>query len=117
MPVTKTYNDAALDYDDNTVSYDGVAAQEVFFKLFVAGDEFSAAEIDQFLMNQMVMTFANAAERDSSLVGKLQKGMVAYLSGTREISVYDEITWKRLAFDSDIANADISSIQKRIYMR
>lgn len=117
MPVTKTYNDASLTYDDIATSYEGVGAQEVFFKIFIAGDEFTAAEIDQFLMNQMVMTFANSSERDSALTGNLEKGMVAYLSGPREIAVYDEISWQRLAFDADISNADVSSIQKRIYMR
>lgn len=63
------------------------------FKDFAAGDVLTAADVDNYLMRQTVMTFADASARDSALSGVLDEGMVAYLEDTNRFTYYDGSTW------------------------
>lgn len=69
------------------------------FREFVTGEVLTAANVDDFLMKQSVMKFADAAARDSALgtaVGggnALREGMVAYLDDTNDVLKYDGSAW------------------------
>ena len=46
------------------------------YKLFVTGDVLTAAQVNDYLMLQTVMVFANSAARTSALSGVLAEGLV-----------------------------------------
>ena len=63
------------------------------YKDFEAGNVLAAADVDGYLMRQTVMTFADAAARDTALAAVLDEGMVAYLEDTDLITVYNGSAW------------------------
>ena len=48
-------------------------------KVFDAGEVLSATDVNEFLMNQMVMTFAGTAARGSAIPTPVE-GMLTYLN-------------------------------------
>lgn len=75
------------------------------YKLFVAGDILTAAQVNTYLNEQSVMRFANAAARTSALTSVLAEGMVSYLDDTNSVEVYNGSAWTAIsgtpAFDND----------------
>jgi hypothetical protein len=69
------------------------------YREFQTGEVLTAANVNDFLMDQSVMKFADAAARDTALgtaVGgsnALREGMVAYLDSTDEVQFYDGSAW------------------------
>jgi hypothetical protein len=60
------------------------------FKDFSAGDILTAADVDNFLMRQTVMVFADSTARASALgTAILTEGMVTYLTNFNVLEVYD----------------------------
>jgi hypothetical protein len=55
------------------------------------GDTLTAAEVNGFLMDQMVMVFAGTAERGSAIPSP-SAGMVSYSTATGFV-VYDGTAW------------------------
>lgn len=75
------------------------------YKLFVAGDILTAAQVNTYLNEQSVMRFANAAARTSALTSVLAEGMVSYLDDTNSVEVYNGSAWTAISgavvFDDD----------------
>jgi hypothetical protein len=69
------------------------------FREFAAGEPLTATNVDDFLMKQSVMKFADGAARDAALGtavasgNALREGMVAYLDDTDEVIKYDGTDW------------------------
>jgi hypothetical protein len=63
------------------------------FNDFTAGQVLTAAQVDDYLMRQMVMRFADSAARTTALSGVLIEGMVSYLKDTNAVEVYDGSSW------------------------
>jgi hypothetical protein len=63
------------------------------YKLFATGDVLTAAQVNTFLMEQVVMRFADSAARTTALSGVLAEGMVSYLQDTNSLEVYDGSGW------------------------
>lgn len=63
------------------------------FKDFASGAILTAGDVDNYLMRQTVMTFADASARDTALSAVLDEGMVAYLEDTDTVTVYDGSAW------------------------
>lgn len=63
------------------------------FKDFAPGDILTAADVDDYLMRQAVMRFADASARTSALSGVLVEGMMSYLKDTDTVEVYDGSAW------------------------
>lgn len=55
------------------------------------GEVLIASAVNTFLMNQMVMTFADASARGSAIPTPVE-GMVTYIGGGT-VQVYDGATW------------------------
>lgn len=70
-------------------------------KLFSSGEILTAAQVNQYLMDQSITRFADAATRDASFGGAgqptLSEGRVCYLDSTNLIQFYDGSSWQ----DSD----------------
>ena len=63
------------------------------FKDFAPGDILTAADVDDYLMRQAVMRFADASARTTALSGVLVEGMMSYLKDTNTVEVYDGTSW------------------------
>lgn len=74
------------------------------YKLFNTGDVLTAQQVNEYLMQQSVMVFANASARTSALSGVLAEGMLSYLQDTNAVEKYDGSAW------SAIGDGDISAV-------
>jgi len=64
------------------------------FKTFSPGDVLTASDVNNFLMEQSVMSFADSAARTSAIgTANFEEGMVAYLQDTKKIQVYNGTAW------------------------
>jgi len=59
------------------------------YKSFAAGERLFAADVNDFLMEQAVMTFADDAARATALAGVLREGILTYNEDTAQLEVYD----------------------------
>jgi hypothetical protein len=62
------------------------------YKVFVAGTEGLASDINTYLMNQTVMVFTNQAARDDALTAPTE-GMFAYLTASDHLTIYNGASW------------------------
>jgi hypothetical protein len=62
-------------------------------KVFTAGEVLAAADVNSFLMDQTVMTFAGTAARGSA-IGTAVEGMTTYLEDSDNIEIYNGSAWK-----------------------
>jgi len=65
------------------------------FKLFQNGNILTAQEVQEFLMIQQVMVFANAGARDSSITNPTE-GMFAFILENERLTVYKNSAWRNL---------------------
>jgi hypothetical protein len=61
-------------------------------KVFTAGEVLAAADVNSFLMDQTVMSFAGTAARGSA-IGTAVTGMTTYLEDTKDLRIYDGSAW------------------------
>lgn len=66
------------------------------YKLFNTGDVLTAQQVNEYLMQQTVMVFANAAARTTALSGVLAEGMISYLKDTNAVERYDGSAWSAI---------------------
>lgn len=75
------------------------------YHLFSTGEVLTAANVDNYLMNQTVMVFASAAARTTALTGVLAEGMLSYrldaTAGSR-IEYYNGSAWTAISSYSPI---------------
>jgi hypothetical protein len=69
-------------------------------KVFTAGEVLTAANVQNYLMDQAVMVFASSAAR-ASAIGTPSAGMVSYLSDTSALQVYGT-AWADVSSPGDI---------------
>jgi len=63
------------------------------YKLFNTGDVLTAAQVNTYLQEQVVMVFADATARTTALSGVLAEGMVSYLKDTDALEIYSGAAW------------------------
>jgi hypothetical protein len=64
-------------------------------KTFTAGEVLSASDVNTFLMDQSVMTFADSTARGSA-IGTATEGMLTYLADTNAYEYWDGASYKAL---------------------
>lgn len=57
------------------------------FKLFQDGDVLLASEVNNYMMEQQIMVFADATARDAAILSP-SEGMFAFLKDTNTLTVY-----------------------------
>ena len=57
------------------------------FKLFADGNVLTASEVNEYMAQQMIMVFADAAARDAAITSP-SEGMFAFLKDTDKLTVY-----------------------------
>jgi hypothetical protein len=65
-------------------------------KVFTAGEVLTAADVQEYLSDQTVMTFAGTAARGSA-IGTAVEGMLTYLADTDAYEYWDGADWEKLA--------------------
>ena len=68
-------------------------------KVFTAGEVLAAADVNTYLMNQAVMTFAGTAARGSA-IGTATEGMVTYLADSDSFEFFDGSSFVPLATET-----------------
>jgi hypothetical protein len=68
-------------------------------KVFTAGEVLTAADVNSFLMNQAVMTFADAAARTSAIASPTE-GMITYLNSTDTLQFWSGTAWTNLVVNA-----------------
>jgi hypothetical protein len=61
-------------------------------KVFTAGSVLNAADVNTYLMDQAVMTFADSTAR-SSAIASPTNGMFTFLTGSESLEYYDGAGW------------------------
>jgi len=79
------------------------------YKLFVTGDVLTAAQVNDYLMLQTVMVFANSAARTSALSAVLAEGLVSYLQDTNVVEIYTGAAWVSLDDPNAIQNSIVTA--------
>jgi hypothetical protein len=70
-------------------------------KIFTAGEVLAAADVNTFLMDQSVMTFAGTAARGSA-IGTATEGMLTYLEDTNSFEFYNGTAFAPLSSGSAV---------------
>jgi hypothetical protein len=63
------------------------------YKLYATGDILTAAQVNNYLQEQTVMVFADAAARTTALASVLAEGMISYLKDTDVTQYYSGSAW------------------------
>lgn len=69
-------------------------------RTFIAGEVLTAAQVNDFLMDQAVMRFSGSAARAASITAPTE-GMVTYLDSTNRLYIYDGAAWQEMPTDQD----------------
>jgi tryptophan synthase alpha subunit len=77
-------------------------------KTFTAGDVLSAADVNTYLMNQAVMTFADSTARGLAIATAIE-GMVSYLEDSNKYQYYTGSAWADLVPIPVIENTTINA--------
>ena len=64
-------------------------------KVFTAGEVLAAADVNSFLMDQTVMTFAGTAARGSA-IGTATEGMLTYLADSKTFEYWNGTAYVEL---------------------
>ena len=68
------------------------------FRTFTAGEVLTASNVQNYLMDQSVMSFAGSAARSSAIgTANFEEGMVSYLQDTNLVEVYNGTNWASVA--------------------
>lgn len=79
------------------------------YKLFNTGDVLSASDVNTYLMQQTVMSFASSAARTTALASVLAEGMVTYLQDTNVVEIYTGSSWVSLDDPNAIQNSIVDA--------
>lgn len=72
------------------------------YKLFATGDVLTAAQVNNYLQEQTVMVFADAAARTTALASVLAEGMISYLKDTNATQYYSGSAWINIGGSSPL---------------
>jgi len=72
------------------------------YRLFNTGDVLTAAQVNTYLQQQVIMVFTDSTARTTALSGVLAEGMFSYLTGTNAFQYYDGAAWADVSNPGDI---------------
>ncbi len=88
------------------------------YKVFSNGDALTGGELNTYLMNQSVMTFASATARTAALPSPTE-GMITYLDDTNTLYLWNGSSWQNIVSVVGTGNILINSnflINQRAYV-
>jgi len=82
-------------------------------KLWVAAEVLTAAGVNGYLQDQVVMRFADSTARTAAFGGAgeptLAEGMMSYLMSTNSVEVYNGAAWVAIGGGADILQVQVFS--------
>jgi hypothetical protein len=72
------------------------------YRLYATGDILTAAQVNNYLQEQTVMVFDDAAARTTALAGVVAEGMISYLKDTNSTEYYSGSAWVSIAGSSPL---------------
>lgn len=74
-------------------------------KLFASGDVLTAAQVNGYLQDQVIMRFATTTARDNAFGGvgepTLAEGMFAYIDADNSLYFYTGSAWQKFGITND----------------
>jgi len=77
-------------------------------KIFTPGEVLTASDVNTYLMDQSVMTFAGTAARGSA-IGTATEGMLTYLADTNAFEYYNGTAYEALVSVSSPTNTTVTT--------
>ena len=78
------------------------------FKVFSTGEVLTAADVNDYLMEQSIGIFANATARDAQITSPIE-GQFAYLADSNTLFYYSGAAWASYIGDGDITGVTITT--------
>ena len=78
------------------------------FKVFAVGEVLTAADVNDYLMEQSISIFADSTARDAQITSPVE-GMFCYLADTNELQFYNGSAWAGYIGDGDITGVTAGS--------
>jgi len=78
------------------------------FKTFSTGEVLTAADVNDYLMEQSIGIFADATARDAQITSPIE-GQFAYLSDSNTLFYYSGSAWASYIGDGDITGVTITT--------
>jgi hypothetical protein len=72
------------------------------YRLFNTGDVLTAAQVNNYLQEQVIMVFADSTARTTALSGVVSEGMFSYLTNTNAFQYYNGAAWADVSNPGDI---------------
>ena len=67
------------------------------YRTFTAGEVLTASNVQDYLMDQSVMSFADSTARATGIgTANFEEGMLSYLANTNQLEVYDGAAWSQI---------------------
>jgi len=78
------------------------------FKVFAVGEVLTAADVNDYLMEQSISIFADSTARDAQITSPIE-GMFCYLADTNELQFYNGSAWAGYIGEGDITGVTAGS--------
>jgi|TARA_Y100000033_G_C2694525_1_gene85403 hypothetical protein len=78
------------------------------FKVFSTGEVLTAADVNDYLMEQSIGIFADSSARDSQISSPIE-GQFAYLSDSNTLTFYTGSSWASFIGEGDITGVTITT--------
>lgn len=78
------------------------------FKVFAVGEVLTAADVNDYLMEQSISIFADSTARDAQITSPVE-GMFCYLADTNELQFYNGSAWAGYIGEGDITGVSAGS--------
>ena len=78
------------------------------FKVFSVGEVLTAADVNDYLMEQSISIFANSTARDAQITSPIE-GMFCYLADSNVLQFYNGSSWASYIGDGDITGVTITT--------
>ena len=78
------------------------------FKVFSTGEVLTAADVNDYLMEQSISIFADSSARDSQISSPIE-GQFAYLSDSNTLTFYTGSSWASFIGEGDITGVTITT--------
>jgi hypothetical protein len=79
------------------------------YRLFNTGDVLTAAQVNNYLQEQVIMVFADSTARTTALSGVVSEGMFSYLTNTNAFQYYNGAAWADVSNPGDITAVNVTS--------
>ena len=78
------------------------------FKVFSVGEVLTAADVNDYLMEQSISIFADSTTRDAQITSPIE-GMFCYLADSNVLQYYDGSSWGSYIGEGDISAVNAGS--------